>query len=96
MWFILPQHRDLGRSPTAKYFGLSGVEEARAFAAHPVLGERLRECARAIMPHLATTSAESILGAVDALKLRSSMAIFAEAAPGEPLFKQVLQAANAA
>ena len=96
MWFIFPQHRDLGRSPTAKYYGLSGVEEARAFAADPKLGERLRECARAIMPHLATTSAEAILGPVDALKLKSSMMIFAEAAPGEPLFMRVLQAANGA
>ena len=96
MWFIFPQHRDLGRSPTAKFYGLRGVDEARAYAQHPVLGLRLRECARAILPHLATASADAILGPVDALKLRSSMDIFADAVPGEPLFMQVLQAANAA
>jgi uncharacterized protein (DUF1810 family) len=92
-WFIFPQHRDLGRSATAKFYGLSGVEEARAYAAHPLLGERLRECAGAILPHLATSSPEDILGPIDALKLKSSMAIFAEAMPGEDLFQQVLQAA---
>ena len=94
MWFIFPQHRDLGRSATVRYYGLSGVEEARAYAAHPLLGERLRDCARAILPHLSTSSPEEILGAIDALKLRSSMAIFAEAVPGEDLFQQVLQAAG--
>ena len=96
MWFIFPQHRDLGRSPTAKYYGLSGLAEAKAYAEHFPLGQRLRECARAILPHLATSRPEEILGPVDALKLRSSMAIFAEALPGEPLFGQVLRAVSAA
>src|SRR5262245_9021858 len=86
MWFIFPQHRDLGRSPTAKFFGLSGIEEARAYAAHELLGIRLRECARAILPHLATHSPEHILGPIDALKLGSSMELFAEAVPGDGLF----------
>ena len=95
MWFIFPQHRDLGHSPTAKYYGLSGMDEARAFAGHPLLGERLRTCCRAILPHLATGTAEEILGPVDALKLRSSMQILAEAAPDEPLFGQVLASAPA-
>ena len=92
MWFIFPQHRDLGRSSTARFYGLSGVDEARAYAAHPLLGGRLRECAATILPHLATVSAETILGPVDALKLRSSMTIFAEAVPDEPLFLEVLAA----
>jgi len=96
MWFIFPQHRDLGRSGAAKYYGLSGVDEARAYAAHPLLGERLRSAARAILPHLAANRAEDILGPIDALKLRSSMEIFAAAVPGEPLFAEVLQAASAA
>jgi len=94
MWFIFPQHRDLGRSSTAKFFGLSGIEEARAYAEHPLLGNRLRDCAGAILPHLATTSPNAILGPVDALKLRSSMEIFAEAVPDEPLFQEVLAAAG--
>jgi len=94
MWFIFPQHRDLGRSSTAHFYGLSGTEEARAYAGHPLLGQRLRECARAILPQLALASPEAILGPVDALKLRSSMEIFAEAVPDEPLFGAVLTAAG--
>ena len=91
MWFIFPQHRDLGRSGTAKYYGLGGVAEALAFAAHPLLGARLRACCAAILPHLQSgKSAESILGPVDAMKLRSSMEIFAQAQPAEPLFAVVL------
>jgi len=94
MWFIFPQHRDLGRSATAKFYGLSGVDEARAYAAHPLLGARLRECAAAVLEHLGDKSAEAILGPVDAMKLRSSMDIFAEAVPDEPLFDEVLGAAG--
>jgi uncharacterized protein (DUF1810 family) len=92
MWFIFPQHRDLGRSATAQIFGLSGVDEARAYVEHLLLGERLRQCARAVLLHLAATSPEAILGPIDALKLRSSMQIFAEAVPDEPLFAKVLAA----
>ena len=94
MWFIFPQHRDLGRSATAKHYGLSGLDEARAYAAHPLLGARLREAASAIFPHLASMSPEEILGPIDALKLKSSMTIFAEAVPGEDLFRQVLDASG--
>jgi uncharacterized protein (DUF1810 family) len=93
MWFIFPQHRDLGQSSTAKYYGLTGIEEARAYSAHPLLGDRLRQCAIAIQPHLKTGSAEVVLGPIDAPKLRSSMRIFAEAVPNEPLFTEVLAAA---
>ena len=94
MWFIFPQHRDLGRSPTAKYYGLDGIDEARAYQANPLLGQRLRACCRAILPHLRDEPADAILGPVDAIKLRSSMEIFAEAAPDEPLFQDVLAAAG--
>ena len=90
MWFIFPQHRDLGRSPTAQFYGLNGVEEACAYLDHPLLGQRLRACCQAILPHLLEEPAEAILGPVDALKLRSSIQIFAEAAPDDPLFQEVL------
>ena len=92
MWFIFPQHRDLGRSSTAQFFGLSGLDEAAAYAGHPLLGARLRNCCRAILPHLATERAEAILGLIDALKLRSSMEIFREAVPGDELFNEVASA----
>ena len=88
MWFIFPQHRDLGRSATARYYGLSGADEARAYLTHPILGARLRECLAALRPHLAAgTSAEAILGEVDAMKLRSCLAIFREAAPEDLSFQ---------
>jgi uncharacterized protein (DUF1810 family) len=80
MWFIFPQHRDLGRSATAKFYGLSGEAEARAYAAHPVLGPRFEACLAAIRPWLERKSLEAILGPVDALKYRSSLEIF-----GRPL-----------
>lgn len=81
MWFIFPQHRDLGRSDMARFYGLSGVEEAAAYTAHPLLGPRFKECATAVQRHLdAGLSVETILGDVDARKFRSSMTIFDEAA----------------
>jgi uncharacterized protein (DUF1810 family) len=77
MWFIFPQHRDLGRSATAKFFGLSGEAEARAYLAHPVLGDRYRECVAAVRTQVdAGRSLEAIFGALDAMKFRSSVEIF--------------------
>jgi len=77
MWFIFPQHRDLGRSPTAKFYGLSGEEEARACLAHPLLGPRYRECVAAVTTKLdAGRSMEAIFGELDAMKFRSSVEIF--------------------
>jgi uncharacterized protein (DUF1810 family) len=75
MWFIFPQLRGLGRSPTAQYYGIGSLEEARAYLDHPQLGARLRECVEAILPWH-DRSAQQILGAVDALKLRSSLTLF--------------------
>jgi uncharacterized protein (DUF1810 family) len=92
MWFIFPQHRDLGRSATAKFYGLSGIDEASAYARHPMLGDRLRICCGVILPHLQLRPAEEIFGPVDALKLRSSMEIFAAAVPDVPLFRNVREA----
>jgi uncharacterized protein (DUF1810 family) len=83
IWFIFPQHRNLGRSGTAKFDGLSGAEEAAAYLAHPVLGPRLRECVAAVAEHLrGGRSAEAILGDLDAMKLRSSLQIFGLELPG--------------
>jgi uncharacterized protein (DUF1810 family) len=77
MWFIFPQHRDLGRSPTAKYYGLSGEAEARAYLDHPLLGPRYRECVAAVRSQLdAGSSLEAIFGGLDAMKFRSSVEIF--------------------
>lgn len=89
MWFIFPQIAGLGRSPTAQAYAISSLEEARAYLSHPVLGPRLRECA-AILSERPGRSAEDVFGGVDAMKLRSSMTLFARAAPDEPVFGRVL------
>ena len=89
MWFVLPQVAGLGRSETARHYALASVEEARAYADHPVLGPRLRECCEALLA-LGTRDAAAALGLVDAQKLRSSMTLFALAAPEDGLFAQVL------
>jgi len=76
IWFIFPQHRDLGRSAASKHFGLSGPEEAAAYLAHPVLGPRWRESVAAVERHLeAGQTAEEIFGELDAMKFRSSLDI---------------------
>ena len=73
----------------AQHYGISGLAEAQAYLAHPVLRRRLLECARALT-ELGTTDAEQVLGPVDAQKLQSSMTLFAAAAPDEPVFGKVL------
>ena len=89
MWFVFPQIAGLGHSPMAQRYAISSLDEARAYLAHPVLGDRLRESARALTG-LDTRDPGEVLGGIDALKLRSSMTLFARAAPDEPLFTQVL------
>jgi uncharacterized protein (DUF1810 family) len=89
MWFVFPQVAGLGRSSMAQRYAISDLDEARAYLAHPVLGPRLVECARALTG-LEGRSAEQVFGPVDAVKLRSSMTLFAGAAPDEPVFGEVL------
>ena len=88
MWFVFPQLAGLGRSATAQHYALDGLEEARSYLAHPVLGPRLRECVEVLLD-LGGTDPVAVLGAVDALKLRSSMTLFAHLDPG---FQRVLDA----
>jgi uncharacterized protein (DUF1810 family) len=76
MWFIFPQLAGLGRSPTARLYGIASLDEARAYLEHPLLGSRLRECVEALLPWAEQRSPEQILGPVDALKLRSSLTLF--------------------
>jgi uncharacterized protein (DUF1810 family) len=90
MWFVFPQLATLGRSAMAKHYGLSGLDEARAYVAHPVLGERLRSCC-AILIGLPQHDPVAIFGTTDAMKLRSCLTLFA-AASHEPLFRECLQA----
>jgi len=90
MWFVFPQVRGLGHSPAARMYGISGLDEARAYLAHPVLGPRLAECAT-IVAGLSSRTAEQIFGGIDAMKLRSSMTLFWRADPGQAVFRQVLE-----
>jgi uncharacterized protein (DUF1810 family) len=88
MWFVFPQLAGLGSSPAARKYAIGGLDEARAYLEHPVLGPRLRESAAALLEHDA--SAEEILGYPDDLKLRSSMTLFAEAVADRELFDRVI------
>lgn len=89
MWFVFPQLAGLGRSAMAQRYGIDSLEEARAYLEHPLLGPRLRECAAALLG-VEGRSAEQIMGGIDAVKLRSSMTLFARAAPDDPVFGGVL------
>lgn len=89
MWFVFPQIAGLGMSPMSRRYAISSLEEARRYLAHPVLGTRLEECAR-ILTELSRRTAHDIFGSIDAMKLRSSMTLFARAAPDSPLFRKVL------
>ena len=88
IWFVLPQIAGLGRSSTSQHYALSGPAEARDYLAHPVLGPRLVECARALLD-LPGDDAVAVLGPIDAVKLRSSMTLFSRAG-GDPVFAAVL------
>ncbi len=89
MWFVFPQIAGLGRSAVAQRYAISSLAEAQAYLRHSVLGPRLLECA-SILTSLTDRTAEDIFGGIDAMKLRSSMTLFAHAAPDEPVFRQVL------
>jgi uncharacterized protein (DUF1810 family) len=90
MWFVLPQIAGLGQSPTSVRFAIASLKEARAYLAHPVLGPRLAECAKLALDVEGRTAGE-IFGAIDEMKFRSSMTLFAEAAPGGSVFEQCLK-----
>ena len=89
MWFVFPQVAGLGRSATAQHFAVSGLPEARAYLAHPVLGPRLLECA-GVLVSLPGDDPVRVLGPVDAQKLGSSMTLFARADPAATVFQEVL------
>lgn len=91
MWFVFPQVTGLGVSATSRRYAISGLAEARAYLAHPVLGPRLRDCSGLVAEHH-DRSAVEIFGGVDAQKLRSCMTLFARAVGEESVFSRVLDA----
>ena len=90
MWFIFPQLRGLGSSPMAERYAIGSLAEARAYLAHPLLGERLRRCTQ-LVNRVEGRTAQAIFGYPDYLKFRSAMTLFARAAAGssEP-FREAL------
>lgn len=85
MWFVFPQLKSLGRSATARHYGIGSIEEAQAYWHHPVLGSRLRQCTELVLA-VDGKSALQIFGSPDDLKFCSSMTLFEQAAPHEPVF----------
>lgn len=89
MWFVFPQIQGLGASPTARFYAIADLAEARAYLAHPVLGPRLREIVAAISA-LPGGDAHAVFGSPDDLKLRSCLTLFQVAAPEEGCFAEAL------
>ncbi len=84
MWWVFPQLAGLGRSETARAYGIRSLAEARAYLAHPLLAARLSEATAAMLLN-PDVSAEAVLGEIDAAKFRSSLTLFLAAGAGEPL-----------
>ena len=82
IWYVFPQIDGLGFSPTARYYAITGLPEAKAYLADPVLGPRLLECSRALLA-LDSSDPSAVLGYPDDLKVRSSMTLFEAAAAGD-------------
>lgn len=90
IWFVFPQIAGLGSSPMSQAYAIRSLDEARAYLCHPLLGPRLHESTEALLDAEPGATAESILGGIDAIKVRSSMTLFSRAAPGKEIFKAVL------
>ena len=90
MWYIFPQLAGLGSSSTAQFYAISGLDEAKGYLAHPILGPRLRECAQAVVA-VQGRSAEDIFDFPDDLKLRSCATLFACVLPAGSVFQRVLE-----
>lgn len=89
MWFIFPQLAALGRSSTARFYGLESLAHAREYGQHVVLGQRLRECCARVLSVEGRTPTQ-ILGSPDDLKLRSCATLFEAAQPGNHVFSAVI------
>jgi uncharacterized protein (DUF1810 family) len=90
MWFVFPQIAGLGRSGMAERYAIRSLAEARAYLAHPVLGPRLLESVAAVAEAPEGSTAESVFGGIDAVKLRSSVTLFLRADPRRSGFERVL------
>ena len=90
MWYIFPQIKGLGYSAISVKYSISSLEEAKAYLDHPILGPRLRECAR-LVNQIDGRAIEDIFGYPDDMKFHSSITLFAQAPPEDQVFKDALQ-----
>lgn len=90
MWYIFPQRDGLGFSETARRYAIRGLDEARAYLAHPLLGPRLVACAEAVLS-VPGCSAREIFGTPDDLKLCSCATLFAEVSPSDSVFHRLIE-----
>jgi uncharacterized protein (DUF1810 family) len=90
MWFIFPQIAGLGQSPVSRHYAIRSLDEAKAYLGHSLLGERLRQSTEALLAWAGKHDAVAIFGAVDSMKLRSSLTLFDAAAPTVPMFSRAL------
>ena len=90
MWYVFPQLSGLGTSPTAMYYAIKSIDEARAYLTHPTLGPLLIECAEAVLD-VENESAAEIFGSPDDLKLRSCATLFAQVSPPGSAFERVIE-----
>ena len=90
MWFVFPQIKGLGSSFMAEHYAIDSLDEAKAYVTDPYLGGRLRDCVEAVN-QVSHSSASEIFGWPDELKFRSSLTLFAAAAPHEPVFDEALR-----
>lgn len=89
IWYIFPQLKGLGHSPNSQFYGINGLEEAKAYLQHPVLGPRLREITSEVLKHSDRSIREIMGSGIDAMKFRSSMTLFDVASPDD-IFKKAL------
>lgn len=89
IWYIFPQIKGLGHSWNSNYYGLDGLDEAREYLSHPILGPRLRECCQALL-EISDKDIVSIMSGIDAMKLKSSMTLFDAVSP-EDVFSVMLE-----
>ena len=90
IWFIFPQLKGLGRSSTSDFYGVSCLNEAKAYLQHPILGPRLLECTK-LVNGVEGSEPEGIFGEIDAMKFRSCMTLFAQADPETGCFTEALE-----
>jgi len=90
MWFIFPQIIGLGKSTTAQFYALLGVDEAKEYLQHPILGERLIKCTQVVLDHNGLTALD-IFGSPDDVKFKSSMTLFDVVAPAGSVFSLALE-----